>query len=94
MAATSSKTAMIRVRKDLHEKLHTLANEEHVSMQVVLDRALDSYSRMRLLEATNRAYAALRNDPEQWREIEDERRVFEGTLSDGLPPAQEFADWR
>lgn len=91
---TATTTTMMRVRRDLHAKLHALAEEEQVSMQEVLHRALDSYGRMRLLESTNRAYATLHNDPEAWSDLLEERTVFDGTLADGLPPAEEFANWR
>jgi quercetin dioxygenase-like cupin family protein len=37
-----------------------------------------------LLRATNEAYAALRNDPQAWQELIEERAACEGTLLDGL----------
>lgn len=39
-----------------------------------------------LLVETNRAYAALRADPEAWKEERRERALWEGTLADGLEP--------
>lgn len=53
-------------------------------MQAVLEEALEIYRRKCFLEAANRAYAALRNDAEAWREELEERRLWEGTLADGL----------
>ena len=38
----------------------------------------------RLIEETNRAYAALRTDPEAWEQELEERRLWEATLLDGL----------
>jgi AbrB family looped-hinge helix DNA binding protein len=40
-----------------------------------------------LLEETNRAYAALRADPQAWEEELAERRRWETTLADGLDDA-------
>ena len=40
----------------------------------------------RLLEETNRAYAALRSDPDAWKEERQERTLWDETLSDGLEP--------
>ncbi len=39
-----------------------------------------------LLEETNRAYAALRADPNAWKEERRERALWEGTLADGFEP--------
>lgn len=87
-------TAMLRVRKDIHATLHRIAEEEDVSMQDVLVRALEFYRRQRFLEDTNRAFAALRMDPTSWAGIEQERELLDGTLMDGLSQEEEFASWR
>jgi hypothetical protein len=87
-------TAMMRVRKDIHDTLHSIAEKEDVSMQDVLARALESYRRQRFLEDTNRAFAALRADPASWESMQQEQKVFAGTLMDGLSQGNEFASWR
>jgi hypothetical protein len=43
--------------------------------------------RRRMLEETNRAYAALRADPLAWAEECAERAIWDITLQDGLEPA-------
>lgn len=43
------------------------------------------------LEATNRAYAEMRRDPEAWAQELAERRVLEGSLMDGLEADDEWA---
>jgi hypothetical protein len=85
---------MMRVRRDIHETLHDLAAQEHMSMQDVLAKALDDYRRHRLLDETNRAYAALRANMDAWREIKEEQRLLDGTLMDGLTVEPEFASWQ
>jgi hypothetical protein len=40
--------------------------------------------RRRMLEQANRAYAALRADPEAWAEELEERRAWEATLADDI----------
>jgi predicted DNA-binding ribbon-helix-helix protein len=89
-------TAMMRVRKDIHDTLRSIAEKEDVSMQDVLARALESYRRQRFLEDTNRAFAALRTDSTNWASVEQERELLAGTLMDGLSQeqAEEFASWR
>ena len=51
-------------------------------MQTVLNQALEHYRRQRFLEDTNKAFAALRSDPEAWQQEQQEREVWEQTLAD------------
>jgi hypothetical protein len=53
-------------------------------MQAVLDKAIEAYRRERFLYDTNAAFAALRADPEAWREELAERDVMDAALGDGL----------
>lgn len=77
-------TTTIRVSTQTRETLHELAEASGVSMQKVLDKALETYRRQQLLEQANSAYAALRDDKVAWAEIERERREWDATLGDGL----------
>ena len=45
-----------------------------------------------LIEETNRAYAALRADPEAWREELAERALWDATLLDGLDANELWTD--
>ncbi|MBW3625895.1 MAG: toxin-antitoxin system protein [Armatimonadetes bacterium] len=62
-----------------------MAESEGVSMQKVLDRAVEAYRRQRFLEEANAAYGALRLKPDTWREEQEEREAWEATLADGIP---------
>lgn len=77
-------TTTIRVPTKTKETLHILACTAGLSMQQVLDQALEVYRRQQLLEATNAAYAALRLNAKAWHEFEEERRDWDATLADGL----------
>ena len=77
-------TTTIRVSTQTRDKLHLLADATGVSMQKILDDALESYRRQQILDEANDAYAALRNDPEAWEELVRERQQWEATLLDGL----------
>ena len=46
--------------------------------------ALESLDRELFLKEYQEAYAALREDPEAWADVEAERGAFDGTLMDGL----------
>ncbi len=81
--------ATIRVTDETHEALRKLAQEMDESLEEVLTKAVEAYRRARVLELTNQAYAALRNDPQAWQEVVDERTAWDVTLSDSL----EEDDW-
>lgn len=51
-------------------------------MTRVLDEAVDALERKIFFETFNRRYEELRNDPEAWAEIEQERRAEEGAVGD------------
>lgn len=74
----------VRINDDTHAKLKTICEESGQSMPEVLDRAIELLRRERLLEATNRAFAALRDDPVAWAAEQRERQQWESTLGDGM----------
>lgn len=54
-------------------------------MHRILHKAITERRRRRFLEDVNAAYAALREAPEAWKEVEEERSAWVVTLRDGLP---------
>ena len=76
--------ATVRVSEATHITLRELASQTGMSMQEILDRAVDDYRRRRFFEDLNRAFITLRNDPQAWTEELAERSAWEGTLADGL----------
>jgi hypothetical protein len=79
-------TTLVRVREDIRATLQQLAQEESVSMQEILARAVEEYRRARIFERANEAYAALRADPEAWEQELEEQRAWEVTLMEGINP--------
>lgn len=79
-----SPTTTIRVSRRTRDVLQALAEQYDSSMQSVLEEAVELYQGQRLLEATNAAYAALRSDPEGWRQFQEEQAEWDATLNDGL----------
>jgi hypothetical protein len=73
----------VRVTKQTHQQLATLAEENGLSMQTILDRAVEAYRRQSFLEALNADFAALRAQPDKWAEEQAERKLWEQTLADG-----------
>jgi len=74
----------VRITKQTHQQLATLAKENGLSMQTILDQAVEAYRRQSFLEALNSDFAALKASPEAWAEEQEERKLWEQTLADGL----------
>jgi Ribbon-helix-helix protein, copG family len=82
----------VRISDASRKILGELAAREGVSMQAILEKAIERYRRQRFLEDVNAAYAALCQDPETWAALERERTAWDATLADGLEPDEEWTD--
>ena len=78
----------VRISDSARGTLRALARAEGKSMLALLDEAVEVLRRQRFLEQVNAAYAALRDDPDAWSQVEAERGEWDGTLSDGLLAAE------
>jgi predicted transcriptional regulator len=74
----------VRIKPETHVKLRDIAQASGQSMPDVLEQAVESLRRSRLLDESNRAYAALRDDPKAWKAEIAERKSWEATLGDDL----------
>jgi hypothetical protein len=83
----------IRIREETREALRELVAETGQKLQDVLAAAVEAYRRQRLLDESNRAFEALRRDPEAWRGEQEERVAWDPTLTDGIE-AEERAEPR
>ncbi|MBW4698548.1 MAG: hypothetical protein KME03_11770 [Aphanocapsa lilacina HA4352-LM1] len=66
----------VRISASAHRILKKLAARSGESMQTVLDRAVEEYRRGQFLEEANRAFAALRDDPEARQAELAEREIW------------------
>jgi hypothetical protein len=82
-------TLTVRISDSSRTTLRELAAKEKASMQAILDKALESYRRQLFLAEVNKAYAALRQDPKAWAQVEKERAEWDAALGDGLEPGDE-----
>jgi predicted transcriptional regulator len=80
-------TTTIRVSTETRDLLQRLARTTGVSMQEVLEAAVEQYRRQSVLAATNAAYANLHQDAAERGDLEREREEWDGTLGDGLEEA-------
>jgi hypothetical protein len=74
----------IRIDERALAVLRELARKQGQPLQTVLKEAIDSYRREKFLEEANAAFAALRSDPEAWREEQQERELWDRAGEDGL----------
>jgi hypothetical protein len=79
-------TPPIAISQKSLNTLQHLADESGEPVHVILDRAVEEYRRRLFIDQANRAYAALRQDPEAWAEYQHELALWDCTLMDGLDP--------
>ena len=74
------------VRMDAVDKieLDKLAAKTGESVPKVLHRAISAYKKQQFFSQMNEGYRNLRNDKEAWEAELKDRKLFEGSLSDGL----------
>ncbi|MEO0378443.1 MAG: toxin-antitoxin system protein [Cyanobacteria bacterium P01_A01_bin.17] len=77
-------TTTIRVSLEIRDRIHKLAQQAGLSLQEVIEKALELYRRQQILESANRAYASLRQDPDAWHAYQTEQESWDETLTDGL----------
>ncbi len=77
-------TATVRVTAETRAILKEMARESKQPMQRLIARAVEQFRRQMVLERANDRYAALRANPDAWREEQEERRVWEDTIADDL----------
>ena len=76
-------TAIVRVSEAAWQSLKHLSERCGVTMQEIVDRAVEDYRRKLFLEEVNLAYAVLRSDPGAWQEELEERKLWDAVLADG-----------
>ena len=75
-------TTTIRVPTETRDTLSEMARQSGLSMQSVIERAVELYRRQQMLAAINDAYAAVSNDQVAWSALEAERSEWDVTLVD------------
>ncbi len=80
----ASVATMVRVSNETREAIRVLSAETGDSMHGVVHKAIEAYRRQLLLDRANEGFAALRKDPDAWREELEERGAWDVTLGDGL----------
>ena len=75
----------VRISDKARQELRDLAQQSGESMQKVLEKAIDLYRRQVFFEQLNASVHRLQEEhPDLWQQELEERRLWEGTLADGL----------
>jgi hypothetical protein len=84
---TDSMTEMttIKVSGQTRDRLKRLADEEHLTMDAALSRALDQVEDARFWQGVRADYARLQADPSAWADYVGELAEWDAATSDGLP---------
>lgn len=77
-------TTSIRVSKETHDQIKSLAEQQKKAMGDVIAEAIDHYREQRFWQDAQDAYGRLRNDPAAWAHYQDELREWDAVLMDGL----------
>lgn len=83
-------SATVRISDKSRNTLRELASKSGEPMQSVLDRIIEEHRRRVFLDEVNAAYARIRQDPEAWAEVLNERAKWDATLMDGLDPNERW----
>lgn len=76
--------AFVPMSENAYRILQSLADQTGQTMSEMLNRAVDAYRHATFFEKMNAGYAELKADPEALTEHENERKLWDATLMDGL----------
>lgn len=77
-------TVAVRIPREAHAEIRRMAKQRHETVgQVVMDMVADQ-KRRECWEAYQQAALEARNNPELWRQMQEEQQEFDGSLMDSL----------
>jgi hypothetical protein len=74
----------IKVSVETRDRLKRLADEDHLTLDAELNRALDRAEDLRFWEGVREDYARLQADPQEWADYAGELAEWDHTAGDGL----------
>lgn len=80
----------LQASEQTHCKLQSLSESLNLPMQTVLEQAVEEYRRAVFFDKLDQDFAALRADPLAWQEYQEEMKLWENTLMDGLDKDEKF----
>ncbi len=78
---------MMRISEETYYQLQHLSKEYGKSKQDIMAQAIKKLKNELFLKRANQEYAQLKKqDPAAWKEMEEEAKLWDVTLTDGLDP--------
>ena len=77
-------TATIRIQTKTRDRLQQIAAARKQSISTIVEEAVSQYDDATFWANYQEKIATIRADPAQWSVLQDEVKVFDGTLLDGL----------
>jgi hypothetical protein len=74
----------IKVSVETRDRLKSLADEDHLTLDAELARALDTVEDVRFWKGVREDYARLQADPQEWADYVGELAEWDHTAGDGL----------
>lgn len=74
----------VSISERSHDIIRRISETEGLAVSEVLDDAVESYRRQKLLSKTNQAFQKLKEDKAAWSDELAERELWEQTLTDGV----------
>jgi predicted transcriptional regulator len=75
-------TTTIRVSTKTYQVLKELAEQENVNMTKIVDKAVEKLKKEKFFNEMHTAFTNLQQNPEQWKEEQNEREQWSRTLGD------------
>ena len=85
-------TSTIPLSEGSRQVLQELVQQTGQTVAEVLEKALETYRRKVFFEELNAGYAALRANSEAWAEEQEERKLWEATIADGLDSEERWEE--
>lgn len=76
----------VRIPADKHARLRDIAETRNEPIGQVISQMVDEIEEQRFWEEARRSIAAAMADPKIRKEMEEEQRIYDGALMDGLEP--------
>lgn len=77
-------TATIRVQTKTRDRLQQLSQARKQSISTIVEEAISQYDDATFWADYQQRIETIRADPAEWSALQDDVKVFEGTLLDGL----------
>jgi len=78
-------TTTVRINRQIYNELKIIADSENETMQKIIEKAIEEYKTRRFFQNLNEAVTAYKvANEDECKEEDEERKLWDNTLNDGL----------